>query len=26
MYGFAFADLDGHRWNQVYMDFSKMPK
>ena len=25
MYGFAFADLDGHRWNQVYMDFSKMP-
>jgi len=26
MYGFAFADLDGHRWNQVYMDFSRMPK
>ena len=26
MYGFAFADLDGHRWNQVFMDFSKMPK
>lgn len=26
MYGFAFADLDGHRWNQVYMDFSKMPQ
>lgn len=26
MYGFAFTDLDGHRWNQVYMDFSKMPK
>jgi len=26
MYGFAFADLDGHRWNQVYMDMSKMPK
>ncbi len=25
MYGFAFADLDGHRWNQVFMDFSKMP-
>lgn len=24
MYGFAFADLDGHRWNQVFMDFSKM--
>jgi predicted lactoylglutathione lyase len=26
MYGFAFADLDGHRWNQVFMDSSKMPK
>ena len=26
MYGFAFADLDGHRWNQIYMDYSKMPK
>jgi predicted lactoylglutathione lyase len=26
MYGFAFADLDGHRWNQIYMDFSKMPR
>lgn len=26
MYGFAFADLDGHRWNQVFMDFSKMPQ
>ncbi len=25
MYGFAFADLDGHRWNMVYMDYSKMP-
>ncbi|MDQ4122660.1 MAG: extradiol dioxygenase [Acidobacteriota bacterium] len=25
MYGFAFADLDGHRWNVVHMDFSKMP-
>ena len=25
MYGFAFADLDGHRWNQIYMDMSKMP-
>jgi uncharacterized protein len=23
MYGFAFADLDGHRWNGLYMDFSK---
>ncbi len=26
MYGFAFADLDGHRWNQVFMDMSKMQK
>jgi uncharacterized protein len=26
MYGCAFADLDGHRWNALYMDFSKMPK
>ena len=26
MYGFAFTDLDGHRWNQLYMDFSKMPQ
>lgn len=26
MYGFAFCDLDGHRWNQVFMDFSKMPR
>jgi hypothetical protein len=26
MYGFAFADLDGHRWNQIFMDFSKMPQ
>lgn len=24
MYGFAFLDLDGHRWNQVFMDFSKL--
>ncbi|MES2811042.1 MAG: VOC family protein [Bacteroidota bacterium] len=24
MYGCAFADLDGHRWNILYMDFSKM--
>jgi len=24
MYGFAFADLDGHRWNALYMDFSKL--
>jgi predicted lactoylglutathione lyase len=26
MYGFGFADLDGHRWNMVFMDFSKMPQ
>ncbi|MWC30270.1 VOC family protein [Paenibacillus sp. MMS18-CY102] len=26
MYGFAFADLDGHRWNLLYMDMSKRPK
>lgn len=24
MYGFAFADLDGHRWNALYMDLAKM--
>lgn len=26
MYGFGFADIDGHRWNALYMDMSKMPK
>ncbi len=26
MYGFSFADLDGHRWNQIFMDFSKLPQ
>ncbi|NEW07634.1 extradiol dioxygenase [Paenibacillus sp. SYP-B3998] len=26
MYGAGFADLDGHRWNVLYMDTSKMPK
>jgi predicted lactoylglutathione lyase len=26
MYGCAFADLDGHRWNVMEMDFSKMPQ
>tara|TARA_R110000868_G_C10897676_1_gene764082 strand:- start:585 stop:995 length:411 start_codon:yes stop_codon:yes gene_type:complete len=26
MYGFGFADLDGHRWNVLYMDFEKLPK
>ncbi len=25
MYGFGFADLDGHRWNVLYMDMSQMP-
>ncbi len=25
MYGCGFSDLDGHRWNVLYMDFSKMP-
>ncbi|HEY0427519.1 MAG TPA: VOC family protein [Pyrinomonadaceae bacterium] len=24
MYGFAFADLDGHRWNMIYMDSGRM--
>lgn len=24
MYGFAFSDLDGHRWNMLYMDMKKM--
>lgn len=24
MYGCAFCDLDGHRWNVLHMDFSKM--
>jgi uncharacterized protein len=26
MYGCAFTDLDGHRWNVLFMDMSKMPK
>jgi predicted lactoylglutathione lyase len=25
MYGCVFADPDGHRWNVLYMDMSKMP-
>ncbi|GAO41031.1 VOC family protein [Flavihumibacter petaseus] len=25
MYGFAFTDPDGHKWNMLYMDMSKMP-
>ena len=24
IYGFGFADLDGHRWNVLFMDFSKL--
>lgn len=26
MYGCGFCDLDGHRWNVLHMDFSKMPQ
>jgi len=26
MYGAGFADLDGHRWNILYMDMSQMPQ
>lgn len=26
MYGCGFCDPDGHRWNGLFMDFSKMPK
>jgi predicted lactoylglutathione lyase len=26
MYGCAFADPDGHRWNVLHMDMSNMPK
>jgi predicted lactoylglutathione lyase len=26
MYGMAMVDLDGHRWNIIYMDWGKMPK
>lgn len=26
MYGSGFTDLDGHRWNILYMDMSKMPR
>ncbi|MCV9928482.1 extradiol dioxygenase [Flavobacterium sp. LS1R49] len=26
MYGCGFADLDGHRWNSLYMDLGKYPK
>ncbi len=24
MYGFGFADVDGHRWNVLFMDFTKL--
>ena len=26
MYGCGFCDPDGHRWNPVFMDLSKLPK
>ncbi|MGC4040192.1 MAG: extradiol dioxygenase [Flavobacterium sp.] len=26
MYGCGFCDIDGHRWNVLHMDFSKMPQ
>jgi uncharacterized protein len=26
MYGCGFTDLDGHRWNVLFMDMKKMPK
>jgi predicted lactoylglutathione lyase len=26
MYGCGFADLDGHRWNMLYMDMNAMPR
>ncbi len=26
MYGCGFVDLDGHRWNVLYMNMSKQPK
>ncbi len=26
MYGFAFTDLDGHRWNAIYMDMRRRPQ
>lgn len=25
MYAFGFEDLDGHRWNMLYMDMEKVP-
>jgi len=26
LYGCGFTDIDGHRWNVLYMDMSKMPQ
>jgi uncharacterized protein len=26
MYGCLFTDLDGHKWNILYMDMNRMPK
>lgn len=26
MYGFGFSDPDGHRWNMLFMDFSRLPQ
>ncbi len=26
MYGCGFSDLDGHRWNVLYMNMTKLPK
>lgn len=26
MYGFGFADPDGHRWSVIYMDVNRQPK
>jgi len=26
MYGFGFTDPDNHRWNMLFMDFSKLPQ
>ncbi|WP_337958011.1 VOC family protein [Guptibacillus sedimenti] len=25
LYGMGFIDLDGHRWNALYMEMEKMP-
>jgi predicted lactoylglutathione lyase len=26
MYGCGIIDPDGHRWNALYMDFTRMPR